>query len=151
MPPVQRSLGRRRGRGVGALAAAAASNVASSLEHLGSSSTGHATSGDALPSYSSLSNNSPSYSPSRDQSPDDGLPSYAASTSVTSASAASAASADPLPGYTAVPEGGLDPRKLTEFQLDELVHRIIGRITRLVRAELRMDRERIGRLRDPRP
>ncbi|WP_033038709.1 hypothetical protein [Streptomyces monomycini] len=43
-----------------------------------------------------------------------------------------------------------DPRALTDFQLDELVHRIIGRVTRLIRTELRMDRERIGRLRDPR-
>ncbi|KOU38030.1 hypothetical protein ACFWHQ_09055 [Streptomyces sp. NPDC060334] len=56
----------------------------------------------------------------------------------------------PPPGYTAVPAGSFDPRELTEFQLDELVHRIIDRVTRLVRTELRMDRERIGRLRDPR-
>ncbi|MCR0991634.1 hypothetical protein NRM28_29995, partial [Streptomyces albidoflavus] len=54
------------------------------------------------------------------------------------------------PAYRAVAEGGRDPRELTDFQLDELVHRIIGRVTRLVRTELRMDRERIGRLRDPR-
>ncbi|OSC70879.1 hypothetical protein B5181_08360, partial [Streptomyces sp. 4F] len=57
---------------------------------------------------------------------------------------------DPPPAYTAVPAGGFDPRELTDFQLDELVHRIIGRVTRLVRTELRMDRERVGRLRDPR-
>ncbi|MFJ6075099.1 hypothetical protein ACIQFU_30470 [Streptomyces sp. NPDC093065] len=57
---------------------------------------------------------------------------------------------EPPPAYAAVPEGGFDPRELTDFQLDELVHRIIGRVTRLVRTELRMDRERIGRLRDPR-
>lgn len=56
----------------------------------------------------------------------------------------------PPPEYTAVPAGAFDPRELTEFQLDELVHRIIDRVTRLVRTELRMDRERIGRLRDPR-
>ncbi|MFE9768357.1 extensin [Streptomyces sp. NPDC005808] len=43
-----------------------------------------------------------------------------------------------------------DPRKLTSHQLDELTHRLIGRVTRLVRTELRMDRERIGKLRDPR-
>ncbi|MGC0383469.1 hypothetical protein RKD33_003686 [Streptomyces sp. SAI-129] len=61
-----------------------------------------------------------------------------------------AQSTEDPPGYTAVPEGGFDPRQLTDFQLDELVHRIIGRVTRLVRTELRMDRERIGRLRDPR-
>ncbi|TXS44637.1 hypothetical protein [Streptomyces sp. t39] len=58
--------------------------------------------------------------------------------------------ADPPPAYSAVPAGGFDPRELTDFQLDELVHRIIGRVTRLVRTELRMDRERVGRLRDPR-
>ncbi|MBX4179100.1 extensin, partial [Streptomyces geysiriensis] len=51
---------------------------------------------------------------------------------------------------TPSPAGGFDPRELTDFQLDELVHRIIGRVTRLVRTELRMDRERVGRLRDPR-
>ncbi|MER5977723.1 extensin [Streptomyces sp. NPDC001857] len=43
-----------------------------------------------------------------------------------------------------------DPRALTDFQLDELTHRLTGRITRLLRTELRLDRERIGRLRDPR-
>ncbi|WP_435284014.1 hypothetical protein [Streptomyces koelreuteriae] len=63
-------------------------------------------------------------------------------------------SAEPAPSapppYTEVPNGGFDPRDLTDFQLDELVHRLIGRITRLIRTELRMDRERIGRLRDPR-
>ncbi|MEU4490822.1 hypothetical protein [Streptomyces purpurascens] len=71
-----------------------------------------------------------------------------------SASAAAAASASsnqpPPPAYTEIPNGGFDPRELTDFQLDELVHRLIGRITRLIRTELRMDRERIGRLRDPR-
>ncbi|MFQ6147567.1 hypothetical protein ACLMNJ_31595 [Streptomyces seoulensis] len=54
------------------------------------------------------------------------------------------------PEYTAIPPGGFDPRELTDFQLDELVHRIIGRVTRLIRTELRLDRERIGKLRDPR-
>ncbi|MFK0200414.1 extensin [Streptomyces lavendulae] len=63
---------------------------------------------------------------------------------------AAAAHTAPPPEYTAVPAGAFDPRELTEFQLDELVHRIIDRVTRLVRTELRMDRERIGRLRDPR-
>ncbi|MFG3462204.1 hypothetical protein ACGF5T_07365 [Streptomyces sp. NPDC047853] len=67
-----------------------------------------------------------------------------------SALSASPAREDPPPAYTAVPAGGFDPRELSEFQLDELVHRIIGRVTRQVRTELRMDRERIGRLRDPR-
>ncbi|MEU9955892.1 extensin [Streptomyces sp. NPDC050982] len=55
-----------------------------------------------------------------------------------------------LPGYTPVAKGQFDPRSLTDFQLDELTHRLIGRITRLVRTELRLDRERIGKLRDPR-
>jgi hypothetical protein len=57
---------------------------------------------------------------------------------------------EPLPGYTPVAKGQFDPRSLTDFQLDELTHRLIGRITRLVRTELRLDRERIGKLRDPR-
>ncbi|WP_327184146.1 hypothetical protein [Streptomyces sp. NBC_01334] len=48
------------------------------------------------------------------------------------------------------PHPGFDPRALTDFQLDELTHRLTGRITRLLRTELRLDRERIGRLRDPR-
>jgi hypothetical protein len=41
-------------------------------------------------------------------------------------------------------------RDLTNAQLDEITHRLMGRITRLLRAELRRDRERIGRLRDTR-
>ncbi|MDX2912846.1 hypothetical protein [Streptomyces griseiscabiei] len=65
------------------------------------------------------------------------------------------ASAAAPPAYSAVDENAapgaqLDPRALTDFQLDELTHKLIGRITRLVRTELRMDRERIGKLRDPR-
>ncbi|QCX74123.1 hypothetical protein C9F11_02100 [Streptomyces sp. YIM 121038] len=52
------------------------------------------------------------------------------------------------PAYTRVPEGSFDPKGLSDFQVDELVHRMVGRITRLIRTELRMDRERIGRLRD---
>ncbi|UUU28424.1 extensin [Streptomyces sp. DSM 40750] len=48
------------------------------------------------------------------------------------------------------PKAQFDPRSLTDFQLDELTHKLIGRITRLVRTELRLDRERIGKLRDPR-
>ncbi|MBO4260147.1 hypothetical protein GRC12_40890, partial [Streptomyces griseorubiginosus] len=58
--------------------------------------------------------------------------------------------ATPPPAYTEIPAGAFDPRELTDFQLDELVHRIIGRITRLIRTELRLDRERVGKLRDPR-
>ncbi|WHM40699.1 hypothetical protein [Streptomyces sp. BPTC-684] len=126
MPTVQRL----PGRSIGALAASTASTVATTLDHLGSSSTGQAPSADPLPSYSAT--------------PDDGLPSYTPGPTPSAA-------ADSLPAYTAVPAGGFDPRELTEFQLDELVHRIIGRITRLIRTELRLDRERIGRLRDPRP
>ncbi|MEU9607186.1 hypothetical protein [Streptomyces sp. NPDC048057] len=59
-----------------------------------------------------------------------------------------ASAGPPPPEYTEVPAHTCDPRQLTDFQLDELVHRIIGRVTRLVRTELRMDRERVGRLRD---
>ncbi|OQR60935.1 hypothetical protein B6E66_27295 [Streptomyces maremycinicus] len=55
--------------------------------------------------------------------------------------------ADPVPARA---QPGFDPRSLTDFQLDELTHRLTGRITRLLRTELRLDRERIGRLRDPR-
>ncbi|WP_406346137.1 extensin [Streptomyces sp. NBC_00648] len=131
MPTVQRLPGRRTGRSIGALAASVASSVASNLSHLGSTSTSHAPPADPPPSYS--------------PTPDDSPPPYTPGSSVTSSAA------DPPPAYTAVPAGGFDPRELTDFQLDELVHRIIGRITRLIRTELRLDRERIGRLRDPRP
>ncbi|MGW2836694.1 hypothetical protein ACWCWD_02700 [Streptomyces sp. NPDC001493] len=57
---------------------------------------------------------------------------------------------DPPPEYTPVPDGTFDPKELTEFQLDALAHQLVGRITRLIRTELRLDRERIGKLRDPR-
>ncbi|WP_435596463.1 hypothetical protein [Streptomyces albogriseolus] len=58
---------------------------------------------------------------------------------------------DPHPGPGGAPGGPpFDPRSLTDGQLDELTHRLIGPLTRLLRTELRMDRERIGRLRDPR-
>ncbi|WP_052442326.1 hypothetical protein [Streptacidiphilus neutrinimicus] len=43
-----------------------------------------------------------------------------------------------------------DARMLKEGQLDELTHRLIGPLTRLLRMELRFDRERAGRLRDNR-
>ncbi|WP_370151700.1 hypothetical protein [Streptacidiphilus sp. EB129] len=46
--------------------------------------------------------------------------------------------------------GGFDARALSDGQVDELSHRLIGPLTRLLRTELRLDRERIGRLRDPR-
>jgi hypothetical protein len=45
---------------------------------------------------------------------------------------------------------GFDARKLKDEQVDELTHRLIGPLTRMLRTELRLDRERIGRLRDPR-
>ncbi|WP_123975598.1 hypothetical protein [Streptomyces sp. Ag109_O5-1] len=76
--------------------------------------------------------------------PDDPPPSY-------SASASAVGEEDEPPGYTAIEEGGFDPRALTEYQVDALVHRIIDRITRHVRTELRRDRERVGKLRDFRP
>ncbi|MBF9069833.1 hypothetical protein [Streptacidiphilus fuscans] len=43
-----------------------------------------------------------------------------------------------------------DPRMLKESQVDELTQRLIGPLTRLLRMELRFDRERVGRLRDNR-
>lgn len=43
-----------------------------------------------------------------------------------------------------------EPRELKEDQMAELVQRLIGPMTRLLRTELRLDRERIGKLRDPR-
>ncbi|WP_157429859.1 hypothetical protein [Actinomadura oligospora] len=38
----------------------------------------------------------------------------------------------------------------TEPDLDELARRLVGPLSRLLRTELRLDRERVGRLRDPR-
>jgi hypothetical protein len=43
-----------------------------------------------------------------------------------------------------------DPRRLTPGQMDELVHRVFGPLARLLRTEFRLDRERIGKLRDSR-
>ncbi|MEU0037999.1 MULTISPECIES: hypothetical protein [unclassified Streptomyces] len=51
------------------------------------------------------------------------------------------------PAYTPV---DFNPRALTPGQIDELTHKLAGPITRLLRTELRLERERIGRLRDPR-
>ncbi|MFK8906986.1 hypothetical protein ACJA3G_08090, partial [Streptomyces sp. YS-3] len=134
---------RAPGRTVGALAAAAAASVAPTLEHLSRPPAGQARSDRTAPASGAARR-------------DDDLPSYDSVVSGT-ANAVSGYTVDPLPGhsanppgYAAVPEGGLDPRRLSEFQLDELVHRIIGRVTRQIRTELRMDRERIGRLRDSR-
>ncbi|MFD7817876.1 extensin [Streptomyces sp. NPDC059785] len=56
-------------------------------------------------------------------------------------------SEEPPPAYTRVP---FDPRALTDGQVDELTHKLAGPITRLLRTELRLERERIGKLRDPR-
>ncbi|MGW8783505.1 hypothetical protein ACWGNM_36345 [Streptomyces sp. NPDC055796] len=53
-------------------------------------------------------------------------------------------------GDAPTPDPAFNPRSLTEFQLDELTHRLISRITRQLRTEFRLDRERIGKLRDPR-
>ncbi|WP_461031274.1 hypothetical protein [Streptomyces mayteni] len=58
------------------------------------------------------------------------------------------AASQPAERAAPAPAAGFDPRALTPRQLDELTHRLTGRITRLLRAELRQDRERIGRLRD---
>lgn len=79
---------------------------------------------------------------------DDPLPFPPDRTTATATS--SGTGSPPPPAYTRVPKGTFDPKDLTDFQIDELVHLMIGRITRLVRTELRMDRERIGRLRDDR-
>ncbi|TSB31134.1 hypothetical protein, partial [Streptomyces benahoarensis] len=43
-----------------------------------------------------------------------------------------------------------DARTLTDGQVDELVHRLTGLLIPRLKAEFRHDRERIGRLRDPR-
>ncbi|MFF3375454.1 extensin [Streptomyces sp. NPDC002680] len=48
------------------------------------------------------------------------------------------------------PPPPFDAKDLDDHQLDELTHRLIDRVTRKVRTELRLDRERIGKLRDPR-
>ncbi|APY85117.1 hypothetical protein DCW30_14890 [Streptomyces alfalfae] len=64
----------------------------------------------------------------------------------------SSASAGPPPARSGGPGAvtAFDPRALTDGQLDELTHRLIGPLTRLLRGELRGDRERIGQLRDAR-
>jgi len=48
---------------------------------------------------------------------------------------------------TAAPPTGAAPAEPPH--LDELARKLIGPLSRLLRAELRLDRERIGRLRDP--
>ncbi|MEW1633060.1 hypothetical protein AB0469_03205 [Streptomyces sp. NPDC093801] len=137
-PTVQRfpsfGIGSGGGRTIGALAAAASATAVSALGHLGASSR-PAPAAEPPPPYEPPAAHAGTAPP-----PSGGRP----------APGAAVSPQDPPPGYTAVPSGAFDPRELTEFQLDELVHRIIDRVTRLVRTELRMDRERIGRLRDPR-
>ncbi len=69
----------------------------------------------------------------------------------TSASASASKGKDKDKDEKAKEQGAeFDARKLSDGQLDELTHRLISPLTRLLRAELRLDRERIGRLRDPR-
>ncbi|MFC5186955.1 hypothetical protein [Actinomadura harenae] len=41
-------------------------------------------------------------------------------------------------------------RRAPEPDLDDLARRLVGPLSRLLRTELRLDRERVGRLRDPR-
>ncbi|MFD5281726.1 hypothetical protein [Streptomyces rubrogriseus] len=128
LPPVQRFSFRRSHRAARTTAAALASVTAATV----------------------ADNLSRLHTPSSRPGPDEPPPPYSDPPPPYEAGAGSPPPDGPPPAYTAVPEGGFDPRELTDFQLDELVHRIIGRVTRLVRTELRMDRERIGRLRDPR-
>ncbi|MBB5107407.1 hypothetical protein [Streptomyces spectabilis] len=109
---------------IGSLASSAAAAVADSLGRAESRRTERA---DDPP---------PAYSPTAE---DDPLPRY---------TPVRAPVREAPPAYTRVPEGAFDPKHLSDFQVDELVHRMVGRITRLIRTELRMDRERIGRLRD---
>jgi hypothetical protein len=54
------------------------------------------------------------------------------------------------PAYSEIADGGFDPRDLTDFQLDSLVRRLFDPLSQLLRTDLRHERERIGRLRDPR-
>lgn len=73
-------------------------------------------------------------------------PPRATSVAVQRSSGGSSAADKPAPSVTSQ----LKPRELKEDQVAELVNRLIGPMTRLLRAELRLDRERIGKLRDPR-
>ncbi|MET7881598.1 hypothetical protein [Streptomyces avermitilis] len=61
--------------------------------------------------------------------------------------ASHSADEEALPAYTPV---DFNPRALTPGQIDELTHKMAGPIVRLLRTELRLERERTGRLRDPR-
>ncbi|MFD9234094.1 hypothetical protein ACFWB3_02300 [[Kitasatospora] papulosa] len=73
-------------------------------------------------------------------------PPRATSVAVQRSSSGSSTADRPAPSVTSQ----LKPRDLKEDQVAELVHRLIGPMTRMLRAELRLDRERIGKLRDPR-
>ncbi|MDX2624768.1 hypothetical protein PV356_35735, partial [Streptomyces sp. WI03-5b] len=73
-------------------------------------------------------------------------PPRATSVAVQRSSSGTSAADKPAPSVTSQ----LKPRDLKEDQVAELVHRLIGPMTRMLRAELRLDRERIGKLRDPR-
>jgi hypothetical protein len=55
---------------------------------------------------------------------------------------------DPVPVPVLTTSPGFDARALSDGQVDELTHRLIGPLARLLRTELRLDRERTGRLRD---
>ncbi|MFD9794609.1 hypothetical protein ACFWXK_27100 [Streptomyces sp. NPDC059070] len=133
-PAVQRQLGQT----IGALASAVSSTVGSTFAHLHRPSNGRSASGR---SRHDTAEQLPAYSPLPPGGAPPGYPARPVEASGTP---------EPPPGYTEVPKGAFNPRELTEFQLDELVHRISGRITRHIRTELRLDRERIGRLRDTR-
>ncbi|WP_037686403.1 hypothetical protein [Streptomyces aureocirculatus] len=134
---VQRGLRSAARSATGALAANAAATVANTLERFRTGSQGQQGQQNQQPQQGQQNQQEDfddplPFPPDRNPAP------------VTSASST------PPPGYTRVPAGTFDPKALTDFQVDELVHRMIGRITRLVRTELRMDRERTGRLRDDR-
>jgi hypothetical protein len=45
---------------------------------------------------------------------------------------------------------GVPVTQASEREMDELARRLVGPISRLLRTELRLDRERVGRLRDTR-
>ncbi|MFD7972205.1 hypothetical protein [Streptomyces clavifer] len=75
-----------------------------------------------------------------------GVQRRAAPVAVHRSSGGQGSTARPAPSVTSQ----FHPRDLKEDQVAELVHRLIGPMTRLLRTELRLDRERIGKLRDPR-
>ncbi|KUF18736.1 hypothetical protein AT728_06715 [Streptomyces silvensis] len=133
--PVQRGVRSATRSVTGTLAAAAANAVGQTMERFRTSSQGR------------QSQQAPQGRQEQEEFVDDPLPFPPDRNPETVPGGAAEA---PPPAYSRVPKGTFDPKDLTDFQIDELVHRMIGRITRLVRTELRMDRERIGRLRDDR-